>query len=280
VLNFIILEGGFTSLCKDRFACLKNVKNAQDSSKKQSITYTNFLVMRKMRLVQGLFTVMCVLMINCGYANTGTSAQAKNQDGKSEWRQLFNGKDLTGWKHVGPGSMVVENGMVRGKGGMGLLYWTGEKFGNCVIHVEFRMRDTNSNSGVFIRIPVEPFEEWMPVNYGYEVQIDNKPELSGEDDYHYTGMLYSLTKPLAKTGKPGPEWNTMEITLDGPRTIVFLNGVKVTDYKDGDPVPEKKFDFEPSRGPRPEFGYIGLQNHSDKDVVNFRKVEVKMLGKK
>ena len=43
-------------------------------------------------------------------------------------------------------------------------------------------------------------------------------------------MLYSLTKPLAKAWKPGPEWNTMDITLDGPRTIVMLNGVKVTDY--------------------------------------------------
>jgi hypothetical protein len=118
----------------------------------------------------------------------------------------------------------------------------------------------------------------MPVNTGYEVQIDNKPELSKEDDYHYTGMLYSLTKPLAKTGKPGPEWNTMEITLDGPKTIVYLNGVKVTDFKEGDPVPDKKFPFEPNRGPRPESGYMGIQNHSDADVVFFKEVSVKPLN--
>ena len=150
----------------------------------------------------------------------------------AQWRPLFNGKDMTGWKQVGPGSHYVEDGLLKSHGGMGLLYWTGEKFGNCKIRVTFRMRDKNSNSGVFIRIPIEPREEWMPVHYGYEVQIDNDPELSKEDDYHYTGMLYSLTKPLAKTGKPGPEWNTMEITLDGPRTIVLLNGVKVTDFKE------------------------------------------------
>ena len=93
-------------------------------------------------------------------------------------------------------------------------------------------------------------------------------------------MLYSLTKPLAKTGKPGPEWNTMEITLDGPRTIVVLNGVKVTDFKEGDPVPERKFDFEPFRGPRPLFGYMGLQNHGDNDVVFFKEVVVKTLNNK
>ena len=201
-------------------------------------------------------------------------------DDSGKWRQLFNGKDLTGWKHVGPGSQYVEDGLIKSEGGMGLLYWTGEKFGNCKIRVVYRMRDTNDNSGVFIRIPIKPREEWMPVNYGYEVQIDDQPELSNEDEYHCTGTLYSLTKPLAKTGKPGPEWNTMEITLDGLRTIVVLNGVKVTDYKEGDTVPPRKFDFEPFRGSRPEYGYIGLQNHSGKDVVFFKEVSVILLKKK
>jgi hypothetical protein len=139
------------------------------------------------------------------------------------------------------------------------------------------MRDTNDNSGVFVRIPIAPTEPWMPVNYGYEVQIDNHPETSNEDEYHVTGTLYSLTKPLAKPGKPGPEWNTMEITLDGPRTIVTVNGVKVTDYTEGEPVPEKKFDFEPQRGIRPNYGYIGLQNHSDNDIVFFKEVAVRAL---
>ena len=50
-----------------------------------------------------------------------------------------------------------------------------------------------------------------------------------------------MTKPLAHAGKPGPEWNTMEITLDGPHTTVVVNGVKVTEFTEGDPVPAKKF---------------------------------------
>jgi hypothetical protein len=199
------------------------------------------------------------------------------QDGG--WKHLFNGKDLTGWKHVGPGEMYVEDGLIKTRGGMGLLYWTGDKVGDCVIRIVYRMRDENSNSGVFIRVPLEPREEWMPVFYGYEVQIDNKPELSNEDDYHYTGTLYSLTKPLAKPAKPGPEWNTIEITLDGPRTMVSVNGVKVTDYREGDPVPERKFDFEPHRGMRPNEGYFGLQNHGEKDVVFFKEVAIKPLKK-
>jgi hypothetical protein len=216
------------------------------------------------------FWLLCLLF------TTVTTMLAAQSD---EWQQLFNGKDLTGWKHVGPGGDTVEDGLIRTHGGMGLLYWTGGKLGNCVIRVLYRMRDFDDNSGVFIRIPIEPREEWMPVHYGYEVQIDNHPETSNEDEYHVTGTLYSLTKPLAKPGKPGPEWNTMEITLDGLRTVVILNDVKVTDYREGDPVPERKFDFEPQRGPRPLTGYIGLQNHSDSDVVFFKEVAIRRLEK-
>ena len=193
------------------------------------------------------------------------------------WKPLFDGHDLEGWKHVGPGGMSVEDGLIRTHGGMGLLYWTGGKLGDCVLRVVFRMRDENDNSGVFIRIPIEPREEWMPVHYGYEVQIDNDPEASGEDEHHATGTLYSLTRALARPGRPGPEWNTMEITLDGPRTVVLVNGVKVTDYTEGQPVPERRFDFEPQRGRRPLTGWIGLQNHSDNDVVFFKEVAVRPL---
>lgn len=231
------------------------------------------------RIPFGIISTKITLIITvCILSFFATTISASVAD-TSGWRQLFNGKDLTGWKHAGPGYMSVEDGLIRGHGGMGLLYWAGEKFRNCTIRVVFKMRDTNSNSGVFIRVPIEPREEWMPIHYGYEVQIDNQPELSDEDEYHYTGTVYSLSKPLAKTGKPGPEWNTMEITLNGPRTIVFLNGVKVTDYKEGDPVPDRKFDFEPIRGSRPDSGYIGVQNHSENDVVFFKEIAVKSLKK-
>src|SRR5205085_1135850 len=91
----------------------------------------------------------------------------------SEWKQLFDGKDLTGWKHVGPGGMTVEDGLIQTHGGMGLLYWTGGQLGNSVIHVVYKMRDHNDNSGVFIRSPVDARVAWMLVVDRYEVQIDH-----------------------------------------------------------------------------------------------------------
>ena len=70
----------------------------------------------------------------------------------------------------------------------------------------------------------------------------------------------------------------MLIRIEGTRTQVFVNDVKVTDYTEGQPVPPKKLSFEPDRGPRPDKGWIGLQNHSDKDIVYFKSVAVLPLG--
>jgi len=173
------------------------------------------------------------------------------QDGN--WRPLFNGKDLSGWQQVGPGKFVVEDGLLKTIDGMGMILYPAEKFSNVIIRVVFKVKDNDCNSGVFIRLPEKPINEWAAVNTGYEVQIDNG------------------------TRHVGGEWNTMEITLDGQRTIVNLNGEKVTDFTEGDAVPPKTRDFEPERGPRPEWGYIGLQNHDSLSTVYFKEVTVKPL---
>jgi hypothetical protein len=237
-----------------------------------------FIAMKRPNTLKPVSFLLLVSALLFFFSSMELSASSFQEGDTAQWRQLFNGKDLSGWKHAGQGSMSVEDGMIRGHGGMGLLYWAGEKFGNCKIRVVWKMEKTNSNAGVFVRVPIEPYEEWMPVFYGHEIQIDNMPELSDETEYHSTGMIYSLTKPLVPNmGKPGPEWNTFEITLDGPRTIVYLNGVKVTDYTDGNPVPPRTWDFEPFHGPRPDYGYMGLQNHGEEDVVFFKEVAVKPL---
>ncbi|HKS57727.1 MAG TPA: DUF1080 domain-containing protein [Steroidobacteraceae bacterium] len=212
------------------------------------------------------------VFLGSAVALAGFAAVTSSAKDYGQWQPLFNGKNLDGWQHVGPGEFVIENGMLKTTGGMGLLWYTKEKISNSVVRVVFKVPDQakGGNSGVFIRIPTEPTEPWMPVNKGYEVQID-----FSENDYHRTGVLYSLTKAMAS---PAPkEWNTMEITLTDDRTVVTLNGEKITDYKEGDPVPEKKASSEPDRGKRAAAGYIGLQNHNDKDVVLFRDISIKKL---
>jgi hypothetical protein len=201
----------------------------------------------------------------------GTAMPSSAQD-TGEWRSLFNGKNLDGWQHVGPGRFVIEDGKLRTEGGMGLLWYTREQFGDATLRIVYRAEsDKGGNSGVFIRIPSEPTEPWMPVNRGYEVQIDE-----AADDFHRTGVLYSFTKARAKP--PVREWNTMEITLDGDRTVVVVNGATVTDFVEGTAVPERKESYEPERRARSKSGYIGLQNHDAKDVVWFKEVSVRRVA--
>ncbi|HKF55563.1 MAG TPA: DUF1080 domain-containing protein, partial [Blastocatellia bacterium] len=100
------------------------------------------------------------------------------------------------------------------------------------------------------------------------------------DDYHRTGAIYSLSPARSKPMNPPGQWNTMEITLKGKNILVSINGRSVTDFDPDGPVPERKQQWEPERGPRPETGYIGLQNHEDYDPnthVYFKEVSERRL---
>jgi hypothetical protein len=188
------------------------------------------------------------------------------------WQTLFDGTSKEGWEMIGPGELVLLDGELETRGGMGMLWYSREKFGNCQLRVVFKPTREDDNSGVFIRIPDRPVDPWYAVNKGYEVQIDNRG-----DNLHRMGCLYSLTQAKAVVNAPVGEWSTYLITLDGPRTIVALNGTVITDYTEGDPVPPKKLDYEPERGRRPDAGYIGLQNHGDPARVRFKEVSVRPL---
>jgi len=188
----------------------------------------------------------------------------------AEWKQLFNHRDLTGWEMVGPGRFVVEDAMLKTEGGMGLLWYTGEKIGDATLRVVFKTATEQANSGVYIRLAEPPKDPWYAVHNGYEVQID-----AGGDEWHCTGSLYSLSKVTMTNQKPMGEWNTMDVELRGQKTIVILNGKKINEFVGDQPVPPRKQWFEPVRGPRPDSGYIGLQNHDARSTVYFREVSVR-----
>ena len=189
-------------------------------------------------------------------------------------RALFNGKNLDGWQQVGPGSFVVKHGIMKTEGGMGMLWYARRKIAHATIRVVFKLTAKESDSGVFIRIPEQPTEPWMPINRGYEVEIGDWP-----DDYSCTGVLYTFTKALARPIKPIGEWNTMDITIDGPHTVVYLNDIKVTDFTEGQPVPPKHpGSIDPDRGPRQDSGFVGLQNHPGSEVY-FKEVSLRPLKK-
>ncbi len=187
----------------------------------------------------------------------------------SSRRQLFNGRDLAGWQMAGPGSFLVEDGCLKTEGGMGLLWYAESKIGDAALRVVYRVSRVEDNSGVFVRIAERPPDPWYAVHHGYEVQI-----LATGDEWHRTGCIYSLSRALAEAQRPPGEWNTMEIALKGPQIEVTLNGTLVTTFDPQGPLPPRRFDYEPERGPRPQHGYVGLQNHDAASAVYFREVSV------
>ncbi len=202
---------------------------------------------------------------------------------ETETVQLFNGEDLEGWAHVGPGRVYVEDGLIKTEGGMGLLWYTREKFGDCTLRVVYRTTTLDDNSGIFIRIPKAPEDPWDAVHSGYEVQIlQNFPEdyeLSDHQQqhgtsWHTTGAIYSMSPAIKQTQKAPGEWNTMEIQLEAKRTRIYLNGELVNDFLEGQEVPPKQHWYEPERGPRPAIGYIGIQNHHEPQTVHFKEIAV------
>jgi hypothetical protein len=207
------------------------------------------------------------------------------------WRPLFAGTlDKDSWTHIGEGKFVLEDGILRTHEGMGLLVYTKEKLGDCQIHVVFKSDDARDNAGVYVRIdPDDKGKQrlksdaekeqgpWWAVHHGYEVQI-----CDASDPLHRTGAIYSLAKSAYVPKKKPGEWKTMVITLKGNLILVDIDGKRVTTF---DPAskdnPPRKEWYEPKREPkRPRKGYIGLQNHDPGDVVYYKEVSVRPLGKK
>jgi hypothetical protein len=155
-----------------------------------------------------------------------------------------------------------------------LLWYSREKLGDCVLRVVYKTGTARSNSGVYVRIAKRPADPWYAVHHGFEVQIAD-----GGKSSRGTGSIYTFAEAKAQPGKP-LEWNTLEVTLRGKRISTVINGTPVAEFDSSELKPdaeERSGEGDPARGPRPEKGYIGLQNHDKDSVVYFREVSVRPL---
>lgn len=79
------------------------------------------------------------------------------QDSKSEWTDLFNGEDLTGWNIHGTEKWYVDNGELVCESGPDKEYGylaTEKAFTDFELSVDFK-QESNGNSGVFFRSSIE-----------------------------------------------------------------------------------------------------------------------------
>jgi hypothetical protein len=208
----------------------------------------------------------------------GWMLPVRGEEGDAGVVKMFNGKDLDGWVIEGPKTSkeggeekpiwTVKDGVIACTGKVyDWMRYDKQKYDDFVFHVEYRMLDAKSNSGLGIRcVPYAGSRDTRPSFASYEVQLLNdtdKPPSKGS-----TGSLYRYVAPTAKPIKGVGEWNTMEVTCRGPQITIVLNGEKILDLDQTTKADLKN---------KPLSGYLSIQSHSG--PVEFRNLWVKPMAK-
>ncbi|MSU49604.1 MAG: DUF1080 domain-containing protein [Opitutus sp.] len=157
-------------------------------------------------------------------------------DSTPPWRELFNGRDLTGWKIVGPAakaSAVVENGemvghMIRGTPEH-TFFCTEEKFGDFILEVDC-FQTGGFNTGVLFRCADTPASATVRL-HGYQMKVDPSPtrQWTGGifDDYGKNWLwLQSLKEnERGRTAYKFNAWARFRIEAIGREIKIWVNGI-------------------------------------------------------
>lgn len=167
--------------------------------------------------------------------------------------QLFNGKDLTGWRlrnNNNPHCWSVADGVMTNKTPCADII-SEQKFTDFKAHIEFQVVP-NGNSGVYLRGRYE-----VQISDGYNQVLDSLR----------MGAVYGWLKPLTNAAKKPGEWQTLDVTLLGRKVTVSLNGQTIIDNETIPGITGGALDSdEAAPGP------IMLQG--DHTKVLYRKVEI------
>jgi hypothetical protein len=174
------------------------------------------------------------------------------QDGN--WKNLFNGKDLTGWKAVaGKATFEVKDGVIEGTAvhGTGNTFLiTEEMYSDFILEVDLMINHISSNSGIMARGQFDPnARNGEGLVYGYQIEADPTPRAwsGGIYDEARRGWYYPLDlNPAAKNAFKMGEWNKYRIEAIGNTIKTWVNGQEVAYFVD---------DMDAR-------GFIGLQVHS------------------
>lgn len=168
------------------------------------------------------------------------------------WIALFDGESLFGWQPVGPVRWQVQQGSLIAEPEKEGFLFTTTRFADFVLQLEFQA-SPETNSGVFLRSPLEIRDVATDC---YEVNIASPTR----SDYP-TGSLVRRAKAAPVGDKS--DWRLLQIEAEGARIVVQLDGQKVLEYRDPQPVRK---------------GFIALQAREGR--VAFRKIKLRPLGMK
>jgi hypothetical protein len=207
---------------------------------------------------------------------------------EGEWIDLFNGRDLDGWRSYGGGTpnaaWVVEDGVLFLNVPEGTEEATGgdliteEQYENFELELEWKISE-GGNSGVFYGVrEIEGHE--VAYETGIEIQIlDNDRHVDGKVPETSAGACYAMYAPTRDALRPVGEYNKVRLVVEDGHVEHWLNGQKIVEYEIGSDdwnrrIADSKFagweHFAKYRK-----GHIGLQDHTD--PVWFRNVRLRRL---
>ncbi|WP_420807894.1 ThuA domain-containing protein [Amycolatopsis antarctica] len=231
--------------------------------------------------------------------NRAAADSAIGTPGHTGYESIFNGTadSLDGWSQAPSGEFSIQgDGSLRSGGGLGMLWYADKNFGNFSMKLKFRdvaPEGARSNSGVFVRFPNPdtPLDQrppgcgttgsartsaaWVAIYCGHEIQMYDGD--TGETQK--TGSVYNFDPvTLDQSGAtPKGTWNEYEIRVVGQHYTIIRNGVVINEF-DNTPGIESSREGDPPTDLR-QFadGFVGLQNHSDTDLTEFRDIRVREL---
>ncbi|MFW5756271.1 MAG: 3-keto-disaccharide hydrolase [Tangfeifania sp.] len=181
--------------------------------------------------------------------------------GAQEYKSLFNGKNLDGWKVHGTEKWYVEDGLLVCESGPDEEYGylsTEEYYDDFELTLEF-LQEADGNSGVFFR---STFDGTKVSGWQVEVAPPNH-DTGGIYESYGRGWLVQIPEEKEDILKMG-EWNKMKIRAVGGHVTTWLNGEKMVDITD-EKIAEGK-------------GAIALQIHDGGGIkVKWRNIKVKEL---
>ena len=193
--------------------------------------------------------------------------------GEEGFEPLFDGISLDGWILLGQhgDGYLVQDGKIVCPPGSGGNLLSASEYGDFVLRFEFKL-ESGSNNGLCIRCPLA----WRRMAYdGNELQIiDNSaPRYAQIKPWQKHGSLYDVAP--AKTGalKPVGEWNSQEVSAQGSRIRVVLNGKTILDVDTSEVRDQSTLARHP--GLRRARGHIGFLGHNE--PVQFRNIRIRPL---
>ncbi|RPD49100.1 3-keto-disaccharide hydrolase [Paracnuella aquatica] len=180
-----------------------------------------------------------------------TLSAAAHQPGLAQWKPLFNGKDLSGWKQLnGKAKYTIERGEIVGTtvfGEPNSFLATERDYGDFVLELEYKV-DSTMNSGVQFRSLSKPdYQAGRVHGYQFEIDPSRRRWTGGIYDEARRDWLYPMDlNPAAKAAFKQGQWNKLRVECIGNHIRTFVNGVPAAYVID---------DVTPS-------GFIALQVHS------------------